>query len=147
MKNPKIKSCNIKKRQRGFSFLEVMIVVAILAGLAAIIGPAIFERLDSAKADQTKIQIRSLENTLELYYLDNGKYPDSENGLEALIKAPEGVSAWNGPYLKGGKIPTDAWQQEFQYSKEGNSFTITSLGSDGEAGGSGAAADIISTQE
>ena len=136
-----IKQKKIKK-QSGFSFLEVMIVVAILAGLAAIIGPAIFQRLDSAKVDQTKIQIRSLENALELYYLDNGKYPESSGGLKSLIEAPGGVSSWNGPYLKGGKVPTDAWNQEFQYSSETGSFTITSLGNDGQTGGTGSAADI-----
>lgn len=134
---------NSKKIQKGFSFLEVMIVVAILAGLAAIIGPAIFQRLDSAKVDQTKIQIRSLENALELYYLDNGKYPE---GINDLIEAPSGTDSWNGPYLKGGKVPTDAWQQAFQYSSEGNSFTITSFGNDGAAGGSGTAADITNTE-
>ena len=119
-----------------------MIVVAILAGLAALIGPAIFQRLDSAKVDQTKIQIRSLENALELYYLDNGQYPDALNGL---VQQPGGNSSWNGPYLKSGRLPQDAWKQDFQYSKQGNSFTITSFGNDGQAGGSGSGSDISNT--
>ncbi len=135
-----------RKLQQGFSFLEVMIVVAILAGLAAIVGPAIFQRLDSAKVDQTKIQIRSIENALELYYLDNGKYPDTADGLSALIEQPSGSSSWNGPYLKGGKVPTDSWKQSFQYSLDTNSFTITSFGNDGQAGGSEAAADITNKE-
>ena len=131
-----------KIKLSAFSFLEVMIVVAILAGLAAIIGPAIFQRLDTAKADQTKIQMRSIENALELYYLDNGTYPEDSDGLKALVSKPGGATNWNGPYLKGDKVPKDAWNQNFRYSKSSNNFTITSLGNDGQKGGTGAAADI-----
>ena len=136
-------------KKRAFSFLEVMIVVAILAGLAAIIGPAIFGRLDSAKVEQTRIQIKALENSLELYYLDVGSYPDGSQGLNALIQQPSlgTVSgSWNGPYLKNSKLPKDAWNNDFVYSIEGNSFTITSLGNDGQSGGDGTAKDISSKE-
>lgn len=135
----------IAKHQKGFSFLEVMIVVAILAGLAAIVAPAIFKQLDRAKVQQTKVQIKSLENSLELYYLDIGQYPSDDQGLNALIQEPSlgtTISTWNGPYIKNKSLPKDAWNNDFTYSTEGSSFTITSLGGDGQQGGSNANTDI-----
>ncbi|KAK3606859.1 hypothetical protein CHS0354_018453 [Potamilus streckersoni] len=89
--------------QQGMSFLEIMIVIVIMAGIAAIVGPAIFERLGGAKVDQTKIQIKSLTQSLDLYFLDNNVYPSPDQGLDALMKQPEVGNIpkrWKGPYLK-----------------------------------------------
>ena len=131
--------------QLGMSFLEIMIVIVIMAGIASIVGPAIFERLGGAKVDQTKIQMRTLSQAFDLYYLDNNIYPSSEQGLDALLNKPEvGVipKRWKGPYLKANGVPLDGWGNEFQYESEQRTYKITSLGGDGLEGGEGDSADI-----
>ena len=131
----------------GLTFLEVMIVVIILAGIAAIVGPAIFGRLDDARADQARVQIKSLISALDLYHLDNGIYPDSEQGLKALMENPgTGIPTknWRGPYLQGKAVPKDPWGNDFTYQKAGTEVEIISLGSDGQAGGQDSALDISS---
>jgi general secretion pathway protein G len=132
----------------GFTLLELVIVISILSLLAAIIAPKMMGRADDAKIADTKIQIRNFETALKLYNLDNGFYPDSEQGLEALIGKP-GTGRIPGKYREGGyleqkKIPSDPWGNPYIYISPGinGDFDIISYGSDGKDGGTGKDADI-----
>jgi len=130
----------------GFTFIEIMVVVAILAILAALVVPRIMGRTDDAKRTAAKVQIRNIEGALQLYKLDNGVYPTTEQGLKALIEKPSvGVipKKWKvGGYLP--KLPEDPWGNSYKYlspSQKGD-YEITCLGTDGEVGGEGVNADI-----
>jgi len=134
---------------RGFSFIEIMIVIVIMAGIIAIVGPTLFSKLDEAKIDQAKIQMKSLTAALDLYHLDNSVYPSTEQGLEALMNKPEiGIVPpnWKGPYLRGSQVPKDPWGFDYSYQSEGKSLVIKSLGADGEEGGEDINADIVLDQ-
>ena len=132
----------------GFTLLELVIVIAILSLLAAIIAPKMMGRADDAKIADAKIQIRNLETALRLYKLDNGDYPDTEQGLEALISKPATGNVPNkyreGGYLEQKKIPLDPWGNPYIYISPGihGDFDILSYGSDGKDGGTGKDADI-----
>ena len=130
----------------GFTFIEIMVVVAILAILAALVIPRIMGRTDDAKRTAAKVQIRNIEGALQLYKLDNGVYPSTEQGLKALIEKPSvGVipKKWKiGGYLP--KLPEDPWANPYKYlspSPKGE-YELISLGTDGEVGGEGINADI-----
>ena len=134
----------------GFTFIEIMVVVAILAILAALVVPRIMGRTDDAKRTAAKVQIRNIEGALQLYKLDNGVYPTTEQGLKALIEKPSvGVvpKKWKiGGYLP--KLPEDPWGNPYKYvspvqrGDQKIDYEITSLGTDGEVGGEGVNADI-----
>ena len=137
------------RRLRGFSFIEVMVVIIILGLLSSIVGVYLFDSAEKAKADATKTQIRGLETALDLYRLHNSRYPSSEQGLKALLGRPEvGLipKNWNGPYLRGNNLPEDGWESPFRYiSGNGNEYEIISLGADGIDGGTDLDADISSS--
>ena len=135
-----------KKGIPGFSFLEVMIVIVIMAAIAAIVGPSLFGKLDEAKIKQAKIQMKSLNSALDLYNLDNSAFPTTEQGLEALIKKPEVgfiPTNWRGPYINGKSIPKDPWSRGYSYQSDGSSINLLSFGADGVGGGSDMNADIV----
>ena len=126
-----------------------MIVIVIMAGIMAVVGPALFSKLDEAKIDQAKIQMKSITAALDLYHLDNSVYPSTEQGMEALVSKPEiGIvpAKWKGPYLRGSKVPKDPWGFEYSYQSDGKSVIIKSLGADGEEGGTDINADIVLEQ-
>lgn len=135
---------------RGFTFIEIMVVVAILAILAALVVPRIMGRTDDAKRTAAKVQIRNIEGALQLYKLDNGVYPTTEQGLKALVEKPSvGVipKKWKiGGYLP--KLPEDPWGNPYKYLspvQRGDlkiDYEVTSLATDGEVGGEGVNADI-----
>jgi general secretion pathway protein G len=132
----------------GFTFIELMVVIVILGILAMVIAPNFMDAPDEARQSKAKIDIKSIEAALKLYKLDNGVYPSTEQGLEALVKAPEtGVlpKKWrNGGYLEKKYVPKDPWGNEFVYLSPGinGDYDIISYGSDGAAGGEGFAKDI-----
>ncbi len=133
-------------RQRGFTLLELLVVLAILGLLIGLVGPAVLRQFGAAKSKIAHQSIERLGGVLDLYRLDVGAYPTTDQGLQALIAAPPGVSNWNGPYLKGSKVPEDPWGRPFVYrspsSRPAHDYDLCTLGADGQAGGSGENADI-----
>jgi len=134
----------------GFTLIELMVVIVILGILAGLIVPRIMGRPEEAKRAKAIIQIESLETTLKLYKLDNGSYPSTEQGLQALVEPPEVGNLpgnWReGGYLEKGKIPKDPWKNEYIYLCPGTQgdYDIISYGADGEPGGEGKNKDITS---
>ncbi|MFT7673485.1 MAG: general secretion pathway protein G [Gammaproteobacteria bacterium] len=133
------------KSGRGFTLLEIIVVVAIIAILAAYIAPKVAGRVDDARISKAKSDIRVLEASLELYKLDNFNYPNSDQGLNSLVNKPSGDNLKNwreGGYIK--KLSKDPWGNEYQYVFPGSKleFDIYSLGSDAAPGGTGDASDV-----
>ena len=140
----------LKMNHAGFTLIELMVVIVILGILAGLIIPRIMGRPEEAKQLKAKIQIESLETALKLYKLDSGMYPDTEQGLQALIEKPEtGMlpKKWReGGYLEKGRLPKDPWGNDFVYLSPGahDDYDITSFGADGVPGGDGKNKDISS---
>ena len=133
-------------KQAGFTLLELLVVLGIIAMLAGIVGPQVMKHMGESKTKAAKVQIEDLSATLDMYKLDAGSYPTTEQGLQALIEAPDTAKHWNGPYLSKAKIPLDPWQNEYHYVSPGEHgrFDISSLGADGKEGGTGEDQDIVS---
>jgi general secretion pathway protein G len=135
-------------QERGFTLIELMVVIVILGILAGLIIPRIMGRPEEARRMKARIQMESIETALKLYKLDNGKYPTTEQGLQALVEAPEvGELArlWReGGYLEKGKIPKDPWGDEYVYLAPGaqGDFDLISYGADRQPGGEGEDADV-----
>jgi general secretion pathway protein G len=135
-----------RMRRAGFTLLELLVVIVIIGLLAAYVGPKYFSQLGKSEVTVTRAQIESFEKSLDSFRLDVGRYPSTEEGLNALMTAPPAVAAkWNGPYLKKN-VPLDPWGHAYQYRAPGTKgdYEIVSLGKDGQPGGSGEAADISS---
>ena len=131
------------RQEGGFTLLELLVVMAILGMLAALVGPQVLNQLGGAKSKSARIQIRDLEQALELYRLDVGRYPSSEDGLSALVARPEDIRGWNGSYLKKSEVPADPWGNEYAYRLlDTGLYELVSYGSDGVPGGSGESQDI-----
>lgn len=136
-----------RNRSSGFTLIEIMIVMVIIAMLAALVGPRVMGALGSSKVKATKIQIETLSATVEAFHLDTGRFPTQAEGLQVLVENPEKtpIKNWRGPYLKKNKLPIDGWGNPFVYeipSKYKMPFDIYSLGADGKPGGTGDDADI-----
>jgi len=132
--------------ESGFTLLELLVVLGIIAMLAGIVGPQVMKHMGESKTKAAKVQIEDLAATLDMYKLDVGSYPNTEEGLKALIEAPNSAKRWNGPYLRKSKIPLDPWQQEYQYVSPGEhgKFDLFTLGADIKQGGDGEDQDIVS---
>lgn len=137
-----------KWNHRGFTLIELMVVIVILGILAGLIVPRIMSRPEEAKQTKARIQIESLETALKLYKLDNGSYPTTEQGLQALVEAPSVgnlAKKWReGGYLEKGRVPKDPWDNDYVYLSPGTQgdYDILSYGADGEPGGDGKDKDI-----
>jgi general secretion pathway protein G len=138
-----------KRSQRGFTLVEMLVVITIIGLIMSLVGPRVLNYLSEAKVKSARIQIQSLVSALDLFYLDAGRYPSSSEGLNALVRPTSGLAAWNGPYLKGGSVPSDPWGRPYLYRSPGEHgpYDIISYGSDGQEGGTGTAADIASWSE
>ena len=135
--------------QQGFTLVEMLVVITIIGLIMGLIGPRVLNYLSESKVKAAKIQLQSFGSALDLFYLDAGRYPSSSEGLNALVRPTSGLAAWNGPYLKGGAVPSDPWGRPYVYRSPGEHgpYDIISYGSDGQEGGSGTAADIASWNE
>ncbi len=130
--------------QQGFTLVEMLVVITIIGLIMGLIGPRVLNYLSESKVKAAKIQLQSFGGALDLFYLDAGRFPSTAEGLTALVQRTPGVDAWNGPYLKGGSVPSDPWSHPYVYRSPGerSAYEIMSYGSDGQEGGTGVAADI-----
>ena len=135
-----------RRNERGFTLVEILVVITIIGLIMALVGPRVLNYLSESKVKAAKIQIQSFSSALDLFYLDTGRYPSSAEGLGALVQPVGGAASWNGPYLKGGNVPLDPWGKAYVYRSPGQhgAYDVVSLGSDGQEGGGGTAADITS---
>ena len=135
-------------RERGMTLIEILVVLVLLAVIMSVVAGNYLGRGEKAKADAAKIEIGQISQTLDLYKLEVGRYPTTQEGLQALITAPSGVSNWNGPYWKKQSVPKDPWGNEYKYTSPGASapYDILSYGADGKEGGEGPNKDISSSQ-
>src|SRR5262249_47758417 len=125
--------------EAGFTLVEMLVVIAIIGLIMGLIGPRVLNYLSESKVKAARIQLQSFQSALDLYYLDAGRFPSTAEGLTALVRATPGVAAWNGPYLKGGNVPSDPWNHPYIYRAPGDHgpYDIVSYGADGQEGGSG----------
>jgi general secretion pathway protein G len=131
-------------RPRGFTLLELLVVVVIIGLLAAYVGPRMFGQVGRSEQQLARSQIEAFARALGAYRLDVGQFPTSEQGLRALTQSPDGSPKWNGPYLDK-QVPQDPWGRPYLYrspGSEGRDFDLVSYGKDGQPGGSGDAADV-----
>jgi general secretion pathway protein G len=140
-----------RSNQKGFTLIELMIVIVIMGILATLLIPRIMDRPEEARRLKAKMDIKNIESALKLYKLDSGTYPTTDQGIEALIKKPEAPpvpAKWKeGGYLDGNSVPKDPWNHSYFYSspgQDGKDYEIISYGNDGEPGGTGKDADISS---
>jgi general secretion pathway protein G len=125
--------------EAGFTLLELLVVIAILGLLAALVGPRLFNVLGGAKTSLAKQQIENIGSALDLYKLDVGSYPTTEQGLAALTAKPSDVETWNGPYTKTGGVPADPWNHPWTYAspsaRQGHDYDLCSQGASGTSTG------------
>ncbi len=130
--------------EAGFTLVELLVVLVILVLLASIIGPRVIGYLGSSRTKTAKVQIESLVTSLELFHIDIGRYPATNEGLEVLVKPSTKLAGWSGPYITKGSIPLDPWGQPYRYESPGKkgSFDLYTLGRDGKEGGSDEDSDV-----
>lgn len=134
--------------RQGFTLMELLVVLTILGLLAAIVVPNVLGQLGSSKPKTARIQIEELGTALEFFYLETGRYPSTEEGLQALVENPNDLVRWKGPYLKKLIIPNDPWSRPYHYQAPGQNgpYDLFTLGRDGEIDGEDEDADVSSWQ-
>lgn len=137
-----------KRYLKGFTLLELLVVLVILGLLASLVGPQVLNQLGSSKTKSAKLQIEEYSAALDLYRLEVGRYPSSQEGLKALIEKPSSARNWNGPYLRKKVIRQDPWGHDYLYRQPGEhgDFDLYSLGADNKNGGEGEDQDVGSWQ-
>jgi general secretion pathway protein G len=133
-----------RETEAGFTLVEMLVVITIIGLIMGLVGPRVLGYLGESKVKAAKLQIESFSSSLDLFYLDVGRYPTSSEGLAALAQRPDNARIWNGPYLKTAAVPLDPWGHAYVYRAPGERapYEIVSFGSDGQEGGAGTAADI-----
>ncbi len=138
----------VKRRDRGFTLFEILVVITILGLLAALVGPRLFGKVSVAKQKAAKAQIEMFGTALDTFRLDVGRYPTMEEGLKALREKPSGAEAWQGPYLPK-EIPVDPWNRAYVYKCPGEhgEYDLLTYGLDGTEGGEGENQDVVSWKD
>lgn len=133
------------RASRGFTLLELLVVMVIIGLLAGYVAPMYFKQVGKSEIKTTKAQIEAFGKALDQYRLDTGHYPSTEQGLGSLVARPANEAKWDGPYLKKA-VPADPWGNAYQYKRPGEhgEYDLISLGKDGQPGGAGEDADIVS---
>lgn len=148
MQKPNPLSARLASNQQGFTLTEMLVVIALIAVVGAFVGQNVISKFGRAKVDATRIQMRQLMTTLDTFKLQCGFYPLTDQGLEALVKKPQGGRECKdydpAGYIAGGKVPKDSWNTDFQYFSDGNTYEIKSLGADIKEGGDGNDKDLSS---
>jgi general secretion pathway protein G len=141
-----MKRIETKSQKRGFTLIELLVVLVILGLLAGLVGPRVLSYLGGAKSDTARLQIGEFGAGLDLFYLEIGRYPTTDEGLIALIEQPSDLTNWHGPYLKKRSIPKDPWGNDYIYESPGENgpYDLYSFGMDGTEGGEGDNKDIVS---
>jgi general secretion pathway protein G len=143
-----MRTANLTGRRdgRGFTLIALLVVGAILGLLAGLVGPQVMKRFGESKTKTARLQIEELGAALDIYRLDVGRYPSTEEGLAALVDEPASAKNWNGPYLKKRRVPKDPWDNDYHYRAPGEhgGFDLYSFGADNREGGSGEDQDIAS---
>lgn len=134
----------VRNTASGVTLLEVMIVLAVIALIVGFGAPRLMESFGRAKSQAAEVAMANLKGAVQLFYIDTGRYPSSDEGLDALLAAPADVAGWRGPYLDGTADLTDPWGRPFIYAAPGEAgpFALTTLGRDGQPGGTGEDSDI-----
>jgi general secretion pathway protein G len=134
------------RRSAGFTLIELLVVLAIIGLLAGLVGPQVIKHLGESKSKAARIQIEELSSALDMYRIDNGRYPTGEEGLDVLVEAPSNAASWNGPYLRKKKVPLDPWNQLYHYAAPGQhgKYDLFTLGADNAEGGDGEDKDVVS---
>jgi general secretion pathway protein G len=133
-------------RSRGFTLLELLVVLVILGLLAGLVGPQVMKHVGTSKTKTAFVQIEELATALDVYRLEMGAYPTTAQGLALLVEKPAGLEAWNGPYLRKPILPKDPWGRDYRYRAPGEHgpYDLYSLGADNAEGGEGESADVAS---
>ena len=134
------------RSSRGMTLIEILVVLVLIGIVMGIVGGNYIGQGEKAKARAAKIEIEQIGQTLDLFKLEVGRYPTSQEGLQALVTAPAGMTNWNGPYWKKSSVPKDPWGNEYQYASPGSHgpYDIVSYGADGKEGGDGGNKDVTS---
>ena len=133
-----------RRGERGFTLIELLVVLAILGLLIGIVAPQVIKYLGRARSDAARVQIQNIAGALDLYRLDMRRYPNQQEGLQALVEMPPGAAAWNGPYLQQKKLPLDPWNRPYVYRIPGEhgEYDLYTLGADNAPGGTGENQDV-----
>jgi general secretion pathway protein G len=139
----------VKTKQSGMTMMELLAVLVIIGIVGGVIGAKFLGQAEEAKRKAAKIEIGQIGQALDLFKLEVGRYPNTSEGLQALITAPPGVNNWNGPYWKSDTLPKDPWKNDYKYTQPGQhgAYDIISMGPDGQEGGDGPNRDITSWDE
>lgn len=139
-----MKNERTNRMQRGFTLIELLVVLVILGLLAGLAGPRVISYLAGARDKTARLQIEEFAGSLDLFKLETGRYPTTQEGLQALVQSPPGVAGWNGPYLRKPNVPKDPWDNDYHYVAPGQhgAYDISSWGADNREGGEGDNKDI-----
>jgi len=144
-----LKRAAFKQASPGYTLIEMLVVLTIISLILGLVGPRVLSYLGESRVKTAKLQIESFSSALDLFYIDAGRYPTESEGLQALAERPSGVEMWNGPYVKGGRIPADPWNHPYQYKLVNDRvppYEILSLGPDGRSGLTNKSADANHAQ-